>query len=123
MTIEPTINKEPMTEPASVPEQALKQELLALITLSEEILATAQAEEVDVILLAQKEEQRFADVKHFFQAYDKNSYQAENPLLNTLQQLDQQILARCNEYKQAVADQLLELLRSEEHTSELQSPD
>ena len=107
MTIEPTINKEPMTEPASVPEQALKQELLALITLSEEILATAQAEEVDVILLAQKEEQRFADVKHFFQAYDKNSYQAENPLLNTLQQLDQQILARCNEYKQAVADQLL----------------
>lgn len=107
MTIEPTINKKPMTEPASVPEQALKQELLALITLSEEILATAQAEEVDVILLAQKEEQRFADVKHFFQAYDKNAYQAENPLLNTLQQLDQQILARCNEYKQTVADQLL----------------
>ncbi|WDE13229.1 hypothetical protein [Thalassomonas haliotis] len=98
---------EPVTEQNSKPAAKLKDELLALVALSEEILAIAQEEEVDVILLAQKEQQRFAGVQHFFQAYDKHAYQAENPLLNTLQQLDRQILARCNEYKQAVADQLV----------------
>ena len=101
MTTESVINT------GKTPAQALKQELLALITLSEEILAIVREEEIDVALLAQKEQQRFAGVQHFFQAYDKNAYHAENPLLNTLQQLDRQILARCEEYKQAVADQLV----------------
>lgn len=101
MTTEPVINTE------QTPAQALKQELLALIALSEEILTITQAEEIDVILLAKKEEQRFAGMQHFFQAYDKNAYQAENPLLNTLQQFDRQILTRCNEYKQTVAEQLV----------------
>ncbi|WDE00483.1 hypothetical protein [Thalassomonas actiniarum] len=103
MTLEPLTNQEQKAEPAS----SLKDELLALIALSEEMLAIVQEEEIDVILLAQKEAQRFAGVQHFFQAYDKSAYQVENPLLNTLQQLDHQILARCNEYKQAVADQLV----------------
>lgn len=98
-------NQVPMSKPK--PKPSLKQALLALITLSEEMLSIAQQEEIELILFAEKEQQRFEDVQHFFQAYDKTAYQAENPLLNTLAELDQQILARCNEYKQAVADQLV----------------
>ncbi|WDE03988.1 hypothetical protein SG34_021860 [Thalassomonas viridans] len=95
------------TEPMQMSAPDLKQELLALIALSEEMLAIAQEEEIDVNLLAEKEQQRSAGVQHFFQAYDKSAYQTEKQLLSTLQQLDRQILTRCNEYKQTVADQLI----------------
>ena len=107
------MSNEPAEITKATQEATLKQTLLALIALSEEILAIAQAEEIDVILLTEKEEQRFSDVQHFFQAFDKNAYQTENPLLNTLQQLDRQILTRCNEYKQTVAEQLVGFKKSQ----------